>query len=216
METLSHLFGSSARVKLLRLFLFNPQSSFTEASLVSKTRLAKTTVKRELRMFEKIDMVKRRETGGTAQKETAKSKKGTKNTEQKTRRKKRVDYSLNPRFIYAPALTELLTLNDPINKKEITEKLKKVGRVKLIIISGLFIGSDQSRVDLLVVGDSLNKKEVERAVTALETEVGREISYAVFDTNEFLYRATAKDRLLRDIFDYPHERVLEKITFEVF
>lgn len=215
METLGQLFGSTARVKLLRLFIFNLHSSFTVENIASKTRLAKSTIRRELRTFEKIDLVRRKETGGTQAKKqkTTKSKKGAKQT---LRTKKKTYFSVNQKFIYVPALAELLSLNDPVNKRDVVERFKKVGRIKLITISGIFIGNEQSRVDLLIVGDNLRKREVERAVRALEAEVGREISYTALDTSEFMYRATAKDRLLRDIFDYPHERLLEKIEFEIF
>jgi hypothetical protein len=38
---------------------------------------------------------------------------------------------------------------------------------------------------------------------------GAELTYAVFDTKEFLYRLNMYDKLIRDILDYPHEVVLQ-------
>lgn len=212
METLSELFGSAARVKLMRLFLFNPHTSYSIDALVSKTRLSKTTIRRELRLFEKINFVRRKEVSVKAGK--AKRKTGAKKGA--AAKKKHTEYTQAPRFIYAPALSSLLSLKDPVSHHEVVDKLKRTGRLRLVTVSGLFIGADSSRVDLLIVGDNLKKRDVERAVQAIESDIGREIAYAAFDTDEFLYRASAKDRLLRDIFDYPHERILEKMSFEVF
>ena len=46
---------------------------------------------------------------------------------------------------------------------------------------------------------------------ALEAELGREIRYAFFTTPDFRYRLGVYDRLLRDVFDYPHRVLLDKI-----
>jgi hypothetical protein len=80
-----------------------------------------------------------------------------------------------------------------------------------LIITGIFIGRTTDRVDLLVVGDKIKKKEIDRALQHIESVVGREVAYAYFDTEDFLYRLNVKDRLIRDILDYPHERIINKI-----
>ena len=43
----------------------------------------------------------------------------------------------------------------------------------------------------------------------LEAEIGKELAYAVFDTPDFLYRANMYDKLVRDVIDFPHEKVLD-------
>jgi hypothetical protein len=43
----------------------------------------------------------------------------------------------------------------------------------------------------------------------MEAEIGGELSYAVFETKEFLYRLNMYDKLVRDILDYPHEVVVQ-------
>ena len=45
----------------------------------------------------------------------------------------------------------------------------------------------------------------------IETEIGKELRYAVFSTNDFKYRLTVYDRLVRDILDYPHHIVVDRI-----
>ena len=38
--------------------------------------------------------------------------------------------------------------------------------------------------------------------------------FATFDTDEFTYRINVYDRLVRDVLDYPHKKVLDKIGVE--
>jgi hypothetical protein len=48
-------------------------------------------------------------------------------------------------------------------------------------------------------------------IKRLEGEFGREIRYALFSTSDFRYRLGVYDRLIRDVFDYPHRLLLDKI-----
>ena len=79
----------------------------------------------------------------------------------------------------------------------------------MIIISGVFIKNHDSRVDLLIVGDKMKRGKIEEGVKRLEAEIGAELTYAVFDTKEFIYRLNMYDKLVRDILDYPHEVLLQ-------
>jgi hypothetical protein len=41
--------------------------------------------------------------------------------------------------------------------------------------------------------------------------VGKELRYAFFSTDEFKYRMSMYDKLVRDILDYPHKVLLDKL-----
>ena len=84
--------------------------------------------------------------------------------------------------------------------------------IQLLIISGIFIKNPDSRVDLLVVGDNLKLSSLENIIKTIESEIGKEIRYAVFETSEFNYRYSMFDKLTRDIFDYPHEKIINKLN----
>ncbi|MDZ7726429.1 MAG: hypothetical protein U5L75_02510 [Candidatus Campbellbacteria bacterium] len=204
MDILSQLFGGVARVKVMRLFLFNENKYYTTVDIASKTRLTKTTIRKELRVLEKTGMLKRKEA-------SKKKTKGDKKTKSKRSSKQETEYILNPRFVYADALKRLLSFDDTVARKDIAEKLKKAGKLKFVVMAGIFLGRASDRVDLLVVGDNIRKKDIERTLQMIESDIGREIAYAYFDTEDFYYRLSVKDRLVRDILDYPHERVIEKI-----
>ncbi len=82
------------------------------------------------------------------------------------------------------------------------------------MLSGLFTGAVETKVDLLVVGDKLEDRPLDNGVRALEAELGRELRFASFSTEDFKYRRGVYDRLLRDIFDFPHRVLLDKIGLE--
>lgn len=115
----------------------------------------------------------------------------------------------NPLFKYAKELDKLLISSDSLDKKTIIDKFKKVGRVKFLLVSGIFIKNKDTRVDLLIVGDKLKKSKIEKEVRKLEAEIGTELAYAIFDTKEFIYRLDMYDKLVRDILDFPHEIILQ-------
>jgi hypothetical protein len=52
---------------------------------------------------------------------------------------------------------------------------------------------------------------LERAIRDIESEVGKELTYAAFKTDDFIYRLGMYDKFIRDILDYPHEKILDKI-----
>ena len=95
------------------------------------------------------------------------------------------------------------------DRNALLKTFKKAGKVKLIIVSGAFIKSKDSRVDLLIVGDKIKRKTVEDGLKKIESEIGTELTYAVFDTEEFVYRLNMYDKLVRDILDFTHEVLLE-------
>ncbi len=83
--------------------------------------------------------------------------------------------------------------------------------MKLIVTAGIFIQDPESRADLLVVGDSVKRAKLESVIKGVEAEVGKELRYAFFSTEEFRYRLSMYDKLVRDILDYPHRILLDKL-----
>ena len=54
--------------------------------------------------------------------------------------------------------------------------------------------------------------ELDNIIKTIESEIGREIRYAVFETSEFNYRYSIFDKFLRDILEYPHEKIINKLN----
>lgn len=194
-EILENLFGSQAKVKILRLFLFHPHEAFDSAMIREKTKLKAGTVRKIMNTLEKIKIVKKK----------AFTKEG------KVRKIKAKGWVLDPTFEYiAPLRTMLIGMN-PMKYNDVHERFKNFGKMKLIIVAGVFIQEQESRVDLLIVGDKMKNASIERAVSVLEAEIGKDLRYVLLETEEFLYRRGMYDKLIRDIVDFPHEIVIDKI-----
>lgn len=187
MDPLSRIFGSPARIKLLRLFVFNDDTVFSVSDMLFRARLTKDATRKELSVLVAAGFIKKKTGKGAA------------------------GYCANKKFQHYDALAQFVRSTTEINDSDTLGVLKKAGSLRLVALSGLFTGALESKIDLLVVGDKLEEKPLATAVRALEAEIGREIRYASFTTEQFRYRQGVYDRLLRDLFDFPHRALLDKL-----
>lgn len=190
MEALSKLFGSEAKVKIMRLFLFNPETVFDTGEISERAKVEPPKVRREISNLEKMGLVKRRVSN---------------------KKKNGHGFVLETQFPYLLQLQNFLINIEPLQPKEIIRKVSKVGNIKLIIIAGVFLQEPESRADLVIVGDAVKKSNLENLMKTLEAEIGKELRYAYFTTEDFKYRISMFDKLVRDILDYPHKKILNKI-----
>lgn len=202
MKELAKIFGSEARVKILRIFLLNSDQMIDSEDLAKRLRISRTKAAQECKQLQSIDFIKKR---AYFKEIVRRGKKAKKKTD---------GWCLNTDFAYNESLRGLLVEEEFLNKKELVRRFKKAGKIKLFIVSGIFIREKEAegRVDMLIVGDNLRKSWIEDTVRKLEAEVGKELSYAVFDTQEFIYRIEMYDKLVRDILDFPHEKLVSSPT----
>ena len=184
-DSLQKIFGSAARLKLLRLFLFNPQRSFTATEASVRTQVEAGEVRGELANLVSSGLIKKNSRG------------------------KENKYDVNAAFPYLLSLQNLL-LNVTSRGEEVKRRLKGVGALKLIVVAGMFMGEWDAGIDLLVVGERLKERAFKTQVKKLEAEIGKEIRFSLLQSSDFLYRLNMNDRLLRDVFDFPHRIVLDK------
>lgn len=182
MEILEKILGSVARVKIMKLFLFNKDKTFTRKDIIKRSRVSAKHIGRELKMLAGVHFVKKR----------------------------KLEWFFDPSFKYTKEFEALLMGSDNLNKTKLLNNFKKTGKVKLILVSGIFLKNHDSRLDLLIVGDKIRRGRVEDKIRKLEAEIGTELVYAIFDTKEFIYRLNMYDKLIRDILYYPHEIVLQE------
>ncbi len=203
MKTLGLLFGSESRLKIMRLFLFNPEVSFDVESISQKTKVKSKNVKKEISILEKSDLIHRRSFFKTINK-----KKRGKLIETKKRTK---GYCLNNHFSYLASLRHLLMSTKTLEDEKIVRGLSRAGKLRFITVAGVFTQDKDSRLDMLIVGNSINKSALSGAIKKIEAELGSDIIYAFFETPDFEYRLSMNDRLIRDVLDYPHKVLLDKI-----
>jgi hypothetical protein len=194
METLSKLFGGQARVRIMRLFLLNSNSNFEIEDIISRSRVMKNNARKEINVLLAMNFIKQKIV----------LKDGYRGA-----KKKVVAWSLNTSFKYLNSLKDILVEPDLLLQENLPERFKQVGKIKLMIVSGVFIGDSKSRADVLIVGDKLKKNVLQQVVKGLEAEIGKELDYAVFDTEEFKYRIDMYDKLVCDIIDLPHEKLID-------
>lgn len=113
---------------------------------------------------------------------------------------------------HARAVAAFVREVSPTQYANILKTLRSSGRLSAVVLSGVFFDDPSRPADILVAGESINTKRLERAIATLEHMVGREIRYAAFSTPELRYRTTIQDRLIRDTVDYPHVVLLDRIS----
>lgn len=188
-DPLDKLFGSAARVKLLRLFLFNPKQQYTVALCAQRARVPERTARKEVALFKSAKLVHR----------------------VPTRRGSGPRFMLNENFAYVSLLRQLL-LNAPERAKDLFERARGAGVIKVIIVAGVFMGEWEEQLDVLFVGDRIKEPKLRARMRTLESELGRELRYAVLNTEDFLYRLNMNDKLVRDVLDYPHRLVFDRLN----
>lgn len=206
MDTLTTIFGSHVKVKILRLFFFNPSTVFFLKEIVGRTRCPRPAVLRELSGLIRADIVKKKYVSKDIE-----SRRGGKTIVKKGQG---TGFALNEKFPYLDSLKNLLTVVSVKADESLAKRLASAGKMKLIVAAGVFIQNWDSRVDLLIVGDSLHLGRIESVIKVIESEIGKEIAYSAFETPDFEYRMGIHDRLVRDILDYPHVVLLDKLGAE--
>jgi len=173
MNKLEQLFGSKTRVKILSLFLLNPERPFFVREITRKLNKRINSVRRELIILSKIGFLKKKSEG------------------------RKTFYSVNKDFIF---FEELLVMVEKVGKPQdkLSEEIKSLGDVSFACLSGTFTGNKRTRVDLLLAGE-LDKEKLKKFVRRMEKDSGREINYTVLTDSEFAYRIKCKDIFILDV-----------------
>ncbi len=178
MADLKDLMISKTRVKLIEMFFQNPD----ELRYVREiTRLIKeeiNAVRRELDKMLGYGLLKSEQRGN------------------------RMYYNLNTRYPFYSELQQMVAKTTGLGLK-ITKNRRKLGTVDYAMLSGKFVEGKkpkQGEVDLLVVGDIV-LPELQAIITAEQERVGREINYAVFNSEEFTFRKNRRDPFIMDILN---------------
>lgn len=201
-EILAKLFGSVNRVKIIRLFLLNPNDVLPLAAVLGKTKVSPPACRRELALLKGIGFIRQK----SDYFETS-----SKNARGKPKKKRISGWKLDESFPLIIGLKNFILDTAPLSKDQLLKKLQKAGKLKLVILAGIFGGENSANVDILAVGDTLKKGILERAIRNIEAEIGKELTYAAFSTEDFMYRLGMYDKFIRDILDYPHEKILNKL-----
>ncbi len=204
MIAIEKLFGSSEKVKLIKLFLNNTNTVFTYKEIQGKIGKFKSEIlKRDLLDLIAAEFVLRdRQKLFVAPKKKG-AKMGTKEV---------IIYKFNKNYLHVDKVSELIFDFENIDRKYLLAKLKAIGgRPKLIILSGIFIGSDKSKTDIFCVIEGVKKNIAEKVVLELAGEIGKPLNVAILDLEEFDYRFKMYDKFVHGVLEGAHERILDKL-----
>lgn len=185
---LEQLFGSRTRYKLLKLFLARPQEKFYIREVGRQTGERINSVRRELNNLEKL---------GIIMVDIDKELKKKKNKDQKNLKK---FYIVDQSFPLYEELKELLVKSQLVIKNGLLKQLETVGKIKLLILTGIFVGDAEAPTDVLIVG-TLNRKKLALILKKLEKSLGQEIRYTVMSAKEYKYRNDITDKFLYKILE---------------
>lgn len=167
---LKDLFTSNARVKLLTLFLLNPDKEFFVRELTRELDEQINSIRRELDNLKKMGLLKSR------------------------LRNRKKFYYVNRNFLLYRDLRSII-IKVTNSSDNLIKNIAKMGQVDFLLVSGVFLQKD-SPVDLLVAGD-LDKDELEKFLDTLEAD--EPIKFSVLDTKDFVYRLKCRDKFILDL-----------------
>jgi len=200
------LFGSKTRVKLLRIFLNNPDEAYYVRELTRLTDSQINAIRRELSNLMQIGIIKL-DTDKNKERELEDLKRGM------VLRKgiggvERKYYSLNKDFILHNELKNFFKKLFILSKEAFINRINTVGNISYLLLTGIFIGeNNDTSVDILVVGD-IDKIHLEKLISELGSGMGRDLNYTHMTAKEFLYRREVVDKFLYNILENKNNVIL--------
>jgi len=185
------LFGSKTRVKLLHLFLNNPEKSFYVREITRMIDEQINSVRRELANMVSV---------GIVQQDAIDNK---------------LYYSVNEDYPYIKPLAAIFSDKNTEGGAGAAggvswkDSLGRMRGLKLAIISGKLVVGSNSAVDLLLVGDDMSAVTIKNLVKKIEKDRKIEINYAVISYDDFYYRMSVKDRFIMDIVRNKHSVLVD-------
>jgi len=195
---LEQLFGSKARVSLLRLFLNNPERFYFVREISRDLKLHLNSVRRELENLESIGII------------TSHTKADLEREAEKKLKDNKKYYKLNTNFIFLDELRSLLIKAQIILEQSLVEKIERIGNVSLFLLSGIFVGRIDAPTDILVVGN-VDRRKFMKLIRGFEKELGRSVNYTILTRQDFLYRRGLTDKFLYDLLDHKNLIVIDKL-----
>lgn len=191
----------------MRFFLHHDDLIVSAHDIIEKTKSKSALARKEVSTLAALGFLEKKKGKTVVTSSTGKQK--------ASKVKEVVGFKLNPDFPHIQALKDLLFDFESLDKRELAQRFKVIGRIKLFIVAGVFIGDDTSRVDILIVGEAIKRPKAEKLMDMLSAELGRDVVYSIMDVEEYTYRYRMYDRFVRDIIDFPKEVVIDKLTPKV-
>jgi len=186
------LFGSKTRVKLLGLFMNNPDRSFYVREITRNIDEQINSVRRELANLIKVGVV-------TAQSVDNK-----------------LYYQADKNFKYYHALREMfadeaeVVSGATVSQPDWAVRLSAVRGLKSVIFAGALVYGSYSKIDILLAGDRMDETKLRNTIKTLERDAGTSLNYTIMDQDDLYYRLSIHDPFVDDVLKSKHTIVLDK------
>lgn len=192
---IEQLLGSKTRVKLLQLFMGNPNRSFYVREITRKIDEQINSVRRELSNLLNIGIIVSDTTNNRLYYEVNQS----------------YEYYEPLRVIFGGGSTD--ESGTAMAKTAQKDEYKSLGNVELMLYTGQFTRDERAGVDILIVG-STNANAVQKFVADLERQEGKELRYTVMSPTDFAYRQQVRDRFLANVLSSKKQILIDKGLLE--
>jgi len=178
--TMKDLLISKVRVRVIKLFLTNPDSQFYVRQISRKVGSEINAVRRELQRLRRIGFLKKMPRGN------------------------RIFYSVKPDFVFLDELLGMVVKETGLGRA-LLEKKEELGKINFALLSKAFAKgriSKPSEIDLLIVG-KVSTPLLTRLVEDEQQRLGHEVNYTVLTSEEFDFRKRRKDPFIVDLLSQP-------------
>ncbi len=173
---LKTILGSKTRINILKLFIFNPKKEYYVREIERLIKTAFDPVRRELIQLESIGLLKSRISG------------------------KQKYYSLNTEHMLFPEFKSMILKTVGIGDI-IANAIKDKDDIIIAFIYGSYAKnteSEDSDIDLFVIGD-ISSKDLQGAVSNIESQTKREINHTVYSAKELKKKYKAKNHFILSV-----------------
>lgn len=187
-------------MKLLQLFYSNPNRSFYVREITRKIDEQINSVRRELANLLNVGLI----TSDTSN--------------------NKVYYEVNQKYEFYSPLQEIFgggtakprkvgakaTKSIELPLHDDASDLKALGNVEIAALMGQFTRDETAGVDVLIVGN-VNQNALNKYVTELEKQEGKDLRYTVFSLDDFTYRLQIKDRFTSNVLRAKKQVLLDRL-----
>ncbi len=182
--TFEQFFNSEVKSRLIKFFTYNHTKFYEVSEIARSLNLPSNTVKSNLLKLLSEGFLK------------SKSSKS---------------FSVSYKFPYLQDVKNLVLKFSPVSDDTLQKEIAKIGQVKLFIVAGIFLNEEKARADMLIVGNKISEKKLERFLRLVESQIGKEIRYVLLNIEEFKYRKNMFDRFILDVLEFPHKKLINKL-----
>ncbi len=198
MAMLEHLFGSKTRVKLMMLFLNQPEEAFFIRELTRKINTQINAVRREIENLSRLGLIIEMEEADNGQ--------------AKRPGLKRKYYKINVNFPLLQEIKALMIRSHLLMEKTLHREIASIGNVEYLAFMGTFLGQ-KDPVDLFIVG-TVDADKMQQLINKAERDMNVQINFTCLSPQEFAYRREITDRFLISVLNGNKCVAIDKLNLE--